>query len=257
MKANSNISSDLIAERREGLERRRQDKLFSKISREWMIAANDARYEYQFDWLGRPIIQLPQDLVALQELYWSVKPDLVVETGIAHGGSLVFNASMLTLLDIMDGQDPRESKRRAIGVDIDIRDHNKKEIDNHGLRFKIDMVEGSSVDKNVIESVKSKVRANDRVMVILDSNHEHDHVYQELIAYAELVSVGSYCVVLDTSIEYLRPDSFPNREWGIGNNPKTAVDEWLMTNSNFEIDDEIDRKLMVSVAPHGYLRRLR
>ena len=214
------------------------------------------RYAYQFDWLGRPIIQLPQDIVAFQEIVSLVKPDLILETGIAHGGSLVLSASLLCLLDVMEGLDPRQSPRKVCGVDIDIRPHNRKVLDEHPLRFKMELIEGSSIDPSIIKEVRSHAEGVERVLVSLDSNHTHDHVFAELNAYADLASVGSYCIVFDTAIEDLPAGSFPDRPWDIGNNPKTAVHEWLKIHPEFEIDKDIDNKLLISVAPDGYLKRV-
>jgi cephalosporin hydroxylase len=214
------------------------------------------KYSYQFSWLTRPIIQYPQDIVAFQEIVSTVKPDLIVETGIAHGGSLVLSASMLCLLDIMEGLDPRKSPRRVVGIDIDIRAHNRKALDEHPLRFKMDLIEGSSIDPAIIKQLRSKADGFKRVLVSLDSNHTHEHVLAELNAYADLVTVGSYCIVFDTVIEDLPAGTFTDRPWDVGNNPKTAVYEWVKIHPEFEIDKEIDNKLLVSVAPDGYLKRI-
>ncbi|MCP9830095.1 cephalosporin hydroxylase family protein [Synechococcus sp. HJ21-Hayes] len=222
----------------------------------WFLLANSHGYSYHFECLGRPLIQYPQDIVQVQELMSQVTPDLVVETGIAHGGSLVLSASMLCLLDVMEGLDPRQSPRKVVGVDIDIRPHNRKALDEHPLRFKMELIEGSSIDPDTIQQVRSYADGVDRVLVSLDSNHAHEHVLAELNAYADLVSVGSYCIVFDTVVEDLPAGSFPNRPWDVGNNPKTAVHEWLKTHPEFEIDKDIDNKLLISVAPDGYLRRL-
>lgn len=214
------------------------------------------KYSYRFKWLQRPIIQLPQDIVAFQELVSSVSPTLILETGIAHGGSLVLSASMLCLLDVMEGLNPRESPRKVVGVDIDIRPHNRQALDEHPLRFKMELIEGSSIDPTIIQEVRRHADGVDRVLVSLDSNHTHQHVLAELNAYADLVSVGSYCIVFDTVIEDLPLGSFPDRPWEVGNNPKTAVHEWLKSHPEFEIDHEIDNKLLISVAPDGYLKRV-
>jgi len=225
---------------------------------DWAVeAALKHNYTYNFNWLGLPIIQFPQDISAMQEVFWQAKPDLVVETGIARGGSLVFWASLLSLLDICDGVDPRKSTRKVLGIDIDIRSHNRKAINEHPLSFKIDMIEGSSIDPDVIQKVKSYPHADDRVFVSLDSNHTHSHVLAELNAYSDLVSIDSYCIVFDTAIEDAPPGSFPDRPWDVGNNPKTAVHQWLKTHPEFVIDKQIDNKLLISVAPDGYLRRIR
>ena len=214
------------------------------------------RYSYNFAWLSRPIIQYPQDIVAFQEIVAKVSPDLILETGIAHGGSLVLSASLLCLLDVMEGLDPRQSSRKVVGVDIDIRSHNRKALDEHPLRFKMELIEGSSIDADIIAQVHSHADGYEKVLVSLDSNHTHDHVLSELNAYADLVSLGSYCVVFDTVIEDLPAGSFPDRPWDVGNNPKTAVHEWLSMHPEFEVDKGIDDKLLISVAPDGYLKRV-
>jgi cephalosporin hydroxylase len=226
------------------------------ISAEFMRLSAENRYSYGFEWFDRPIIQYPQDIVAFQSLVSNVKPDLIVETGIAHGGSLVLSASLLSILDVMDGVDPRQSSRKVVGVDIDIRSHNRKALDEHPLRFKMELIEGSSIDPEIIQQARSHADGVDRVLVSLDSNHTHEHVLTELNAYADLVTVGSYCIVFDTVIEDLPAGSFPDRPWDVGNNPKTAVHEWLKTHPEFEIDKDIDNKLLISVAPDGYLKKI-
>lgn len=221
------------------------------------------QYSYNFSWLGRPIIQYPQDMVAMQELIWAIKPDLIIETGIAHGGSLIFSASMLAQLDMCDAIEagtsfnPKESRRKVLGIDIDIRAHNLAAIEAHPMASRIQMIQGSSIAPEIIEQVKQVASGYNRILVCLDSNHTHEHVLAELEAYAPLTSVGSYCVVFDTIIEDLPADMFPDRPWGPGNNPKTAVREYLKTHPEFEIDKHIDYKLLISVAPDGYLKRVR
>lgn len=228
----------------------------SEAAEKFFKTTVEAKYSYCFDWLGRPIIQYPQDIVAFQELVSTVKPNLIIETGIAHGGSLVLSASLLCLLDVMEGLDPRQSPRKVVGVDIDIRPHNRQALDEHPLRFKMELIEGSSIDPEIIQQVRGYADGVDRVLVSLDSNHTHEHVFAELNAYADLVSVGSYCIVFDTVIEDLPAGSFPDRPWDVGNNPKTAVHEWLKSHPEFEIDKSIDNKLLISVAPDGYLRKI-
>ena len=232
------------------------DKKITLPALQFFARSHQLQYSYNFSWLSRPIIQYPQDIVAFQELVSTVKPNLIIETGIAHGGSLVLSASLLCLLDVMEGLDPRQSPRKVVGVDIDIRPHNRKVLDEHPLRFKMELIEGSSIDPEIIQQVRSHADGADRVLVSLDSNHTHEHVLAELNAYADLVSVGSYCIVLDTAIEDLPAGSFPNRPWDKGNNPKTAVHEWLKIHPEFEIDKDIDNKLLISVAPDGYLKRV-
>jgi len=220
---------------------------------EFMLASVQRKYSYNFSWLGRPIIQYPQDIIAMQELIWSIQPDLIIETGIAHGGSLIFSASMLELNATCGG--PQDAE--VLGVDIDIRAHNRAAIEAHPMFKRISMIQGSSIAPEVIEQVKLKAADKKRVLVCLDSNHTHDHVLAELKAYAPLTSVGSYCVVFDTIIEDMPEDSFTDRPWGKGNNPKTAILEFLKSDEDFEIDKSIDSKLLITVAPGGYLKRVR
>ncbi len=212
-----------------------------------------AKYSYNFFWLGVPIIKEPQDLQALQEIIWEVKPDLIIETGIAWGGSIIFSASMLTLLEVC-GQ---IKNGRVIGIDIEIRPHNKKVILAHALSKKITMFEGSSIDKEIIRKVIKLARTKKKVLVCLDSNHTHNHVLAELRAYAPLVSIGSYCIVGDTGIEDLPVGTTSDRPWGKGNNPKTAVWEFLRENNNFKIDKIITSKLILTGSPDGYLKRIK
>ncbi len=203
------------------------------------------RYSYNFSWLGRPIIQYPQDMIAAQEIIWTVQPDVIVETGIAHGGSLIFYASLLELIG---------GTGRVIGVDIDIRAHNRIEIEKHPMHKRITMIQGSAVERTIVERVYSEAQHATKVLVILDSNHTHEHVLQELELYSPLVKKGSYLIVLDTVIEDLPDECFENRPWGRGNNPRTAVWQFLKSNNRFEIDKETENKLLLTVAPDGYLR---
>jgi cephalosporin hydroxylase len=240
-----------------------RDEKLNAQSLRWATQANAHKYSYHFEWQGRPIIQYPQDMVAMQELIWEVKPDLIIETGIAHGGSLIFSASMLALLDMCDAIEsdermyPRVSRRKVLGIDIDIRAHNRAAIEAHPMASRIQMIQGSSVAPDIITQVQSIAEKYSRVLVCLDSNHTHEHVLKELQAYAQLTSVGSYCCVFDTIIEDLPADMFPDRPWGPGNNPKTAVWEYLKAHSEFEIDKTIQHKLFITVAPDGYLKKLR
>lgn len=210
--------------------------------------SNKAQYSYNFSWMGRPIIQYPQDMIAMQELIWEIKPDLIIETGIAHGGSLIYYASLLELI----------GNGEVLGIDIDIRQHNRKEIELHPMFKRIKMIEGSSISQEIVDKVAAFAKNKKRVMVSLDSNHTHEHVLQELRLYSPFVSLGSYIVVFDTIVEDL-PDGYfsQKRPWGIGNNPKTAVNEFLKSTDNFVIDYAVDNKLLISVAPGGYLRRIK
>lgn len=216
-------------------------------AKDFNTASNSAQYSYNFLWMGRPIIQYPQDMMAMQEIIYEIKPDLIIETGIAHGGSLIYYASLLELI----------GNGEVLGIDIDIRAHNKREIESHKMYKHIQMIEGSSVDEAVIEKVR-KIAQGKKVLVSLDSNHTHDHVLKELQLYSPFVSVGSYIVVFDTIVEDLPEDYFfETRPWGISNNPKTAVYEFLKSNDQFIIDEMIDNKLLISVSPKGYLKRIK
>lgn len=244
-----------------------------KLSDLWLIHAFSMKYMYNFSSLGRPVIQTPVDMVALQEVIWEIKPDLIIETGIAHGGSLVLSASMLALLDYCDAVevgemlDPRAPRRRVLGIDIDIRTHNRAAIEAHPMAHRIDMIQGSSIAPEVVAQVCETAKRHERVLVILDSNHTHDHVLAELEAYAPLTTPGSYCIVFDTVVDDLPDSMFPDRPWGKGDNPKTAVWEYLRRLREegragidgkplaLEIDKTIENKLLITVAPDGYLRR--
>jgi cephalosporin hydroxylase len=224
------------------------DSVLHDLTRRWFINSSKYEYSYHFNWLGRPIIQFPQDIIAMQEVIWQVKPDLIIETGIAHGGSLIFYASMLEMLG---------GEGKVLGIDIDIRPHNRIEIEKHPMFRRITMIEGSSLDETIARLVHDFARGAKTVLVVLDSNHTHEHVLKELELYSSLVTKGSYLVVFDTIIEDLPDDFFPDRPWGKGNNPKTAVHEFLQSNDRFVIDKDIDNKLLISVAPEGYLRCVR
>ncbi len=227
----------------------------------FMRTSAASKYSYNFTWQGRPIIQYPQDIVAMQELIWQIKPDLIIETGIAHGGSLIYSASMLALLDLCDAIesgtviDPKKSSRKVLGIDIDIRAHNHAAIEAHPMASRIQMIQGSSIAPEIIDQVRRVAANYSRVLVCLDSNHTHYHVLAELEAYAPLTSISSYCVVFDTVIEDMQAEMFPDRPWGPGNNPKTAVREYLEKHPEFKINKEIQNKLMITVAPDGYLKR--
>ena len=238
------------------------NKVLQAASRHFMLASIEARYSYNFSWHGRPIIQYPQDIMAMQEIIWKVRPDLIIETGIAHGGSLIFSASMLAQLDLCDaiesGEmfDTRVSKRKVLGLDIDIRAHNRDAIEAHPMASRIQMIQGSSIAPEIVAEIKTIAANYKRILVCLDSNHTHDHVLAELEAYAPLTSVGSYCVVFDSVLEDMPKELSFDRPWGPGNNPKTAVWKYLESHQEFEIDSAIQDKLLVTVAPDGYLKRV-
>jgi cephalosporin hydroxylase len=265
--------SDHESETRQRLAAARGDTRLQADARAFFASSIAARYSYNFNWLGRPIIQYPQDIVALQQVIWATRPDLVVETGIAHGGSLMLSASMLALLDYCDAVesgdilDPRATRRRVVGVDIDIRAHNRAAILAHPLAHRIDMIQGSSTDAAVVAQVRALAAGHARVLVILDSNHTHEHVLAELEAYAPLTTPGSYCIVMDTVVEDLPDAAYPDRPWGKGDNPKTAVFEYLRrlategrdaadgARLQLAADKDIEDALLLTVAPDGYLRR--
>jgi cephalosporin hydroxylase len=229
---------------------------------EWFCETAKYKYSYNFEWQGRPIIQYPQDMMAMQELIWKIKPDLIIETGIAHGGSLIFSASMLALLDMVDAidggmtMDPKASGRKVLGIDIDIRKHNLAAIEAHPMASRIQMIEGSSIEPTIVGQVLEVAKKYSKILICLDSNHTHEHVLAELRAYAPLTSVGSYCVVFDSVIQDMPDNMFSDREWGVGNNPKTAVWEYLKSHPEFTIDHSIQDKLLITVAPDGYLKRI-
>lgn len=218
-----------------------------KTAAAFMDASIRSRYSYNFTWLGRPIIQYPQDIIAIQEIIYQVQPDLIIETGIAHGGSLILHASICELI----------GKGEVLGVDIDIREHNKSEILNHRMSKRISMIQGSSIDETIVKKVAEIAAGKEKVLVILDSNHTHDHVLNEMKWYAPFVTKGSYMLVFDTVVEDLANDIYDNRPWGVGDNPKTAVWEFLKTNDDFVIDSAMDDKLLISVAPSGFLKRVK
>lgn len=224
----------------------RENTALVDAAKQFNVESNKAKYSYNFSWMGRPIIQYPQDMIAMQELIWEIKPDLIIETGIAHGGSLIYYASLMELI----------GKGEILGIDIDIRDHNKTEIENHPMSKRIKMIQGSAIDENIIEKVAEIAEGKKIIMVCLDSNHTHDHVLKELELYNKFVTKGSYLIVFDTIVEDM-PKSMYDRPWDVGNNPKTAVWDFLKMNQDFEIDKNIDDKLLISVAPEGYLKRIK
>lgn len=242
---------------REGLQRASRD-FFEEIG------IGKADYVYNFFWMGVPLIQIPQDVQAMQEMIWEAKPDLIIETGIAWGGSLMFSASMLAVLESCD----LVEKPQVLGIDIDIRPHNKANILAHPLSKYITMFEGSSIDAGMIERVRDFAKGYKRVLLCLDSNHTHDHVLAELRAYAPLVSEGSYIMVGDTVIEDAPEGMVSARPWGKGNSPKSAV--WVYLDElelaqpkdvegrplKFVLDKELEHKIALTGSPDGYLKRL-
>ena len=235
-------------EKRDRVKANGQNSALIKAADMFNNASNSAKYSYNFSWMGRPIIQYPQDIIAMQEIIWEIKPDVIIETGIAHGGSLIYYASLLELI----------GNGEVLGIDIDIREHNRTEIEKHPMFKRIKMISGSSIDETIIEQVKKITQGKKTILVVLDSNHTHDHVLKELELYSPFVSAGSYIVVFDTIVEDLPEGYFSqSRPWSLGNNPKTAVNEFLQKNQQFVIDKVIDNKLLISVAPSGYLKRIK
>ncbi len=242
----NNVHQAFEAECKAEIDAQGQNETLKGLARDFFNESARHKYSYHFSWMGRPIIQLPQDMMAMQELIWSIKPDLVIECGIAHGGSIIYYASLLEL----------QGHGEVLGIDRDIRPHNRQAIESHPMFKRISMIEGSSVDLDVVEQVRALAEGK-KVILVLDSNHTHEHVLAELRLYAPLVSLGSYCVVMDTVVEDMPADAFPDRPWGPGDNPKTAVWAYLEENGDFEIDQQMNDKLLISVAPDGYLRRVR
>ena len=226
----------------------KQDNTLNRNSMNFIQDVGPHKYTYNFDWLGLPIIQFPQDMIAIQEIIWKTKPDVIIETGIARGGSLILSASILHLLN---------GNGKVIGVDIDIRPHNREAIENHPLAHRIELIQGSAVDQSIVDQVKKTIKPTDKVMIILDSNHTHEHVLKELELYSPLVTKDMYLVVMDTVVDDMPDDYFPDRPWGKGDNPKTAVHEYLKETDRFEIDESIHNKLLITVAPDGYLKCLK
>ena len=241
-----------IKDRKDRISSYAQDRELEDVSQAWRSESIKKGYPYNFSFLGRPIIQYPQDMVAVQELIWTTQPNLIIETGIAHGGSLIMSAAMLEL-NAACGGDP---SAEVVGIDIDIRKHNRVEIEKHPMFKRITMIEGSSIAPDIVDQVKRYAIGKTSVLVFLDSMHSHDHVLEELKSYADLVTVGSYCVVFDTIIDDLPAGQYPDRPWGPGDNPKTAVYEWLRSNQKFEIDKGLESKLKITVCPDGFLKRV-
>lgn len=238
---------DYRAEKQARIEAFAHDEEFRSMSNTWRAKALEKKYMNNFSWMGRPMIQLPTDVMAMQEIIWAVKPDLIIETGIAHGGSVIFSASMLELI----------GKGEVVGVDIEIRPHNRQAIERHPMSKRITLIEGSSTAPEIVTKVHAHAAGKQKILVFLDSNHTHEHVLAELNAYAGLVSAGSYCVVFDTFVEDM-PDDYKwvDRPWGKGNNPKTAIWEWIKSHPEYEIDRSLENRLLVTSAPDGFLRRI-
>lgn len=251
----TNANEKFLAEVKKRVELQSEDSTLKKIAENFMSKSHQVKYSYNFSWFGRPIIQYPQDIVTFQEIVFKVKPTLIIETGIAHGGSLILSASLLNLLDLMEGINPKDSHRKVIGVDIDIRSHNYKSIKEHPFSNKIQMIQGSSINQDTIKKIKKEISSYSNILVCLDSNHTKAHVKSELDLYSEFVTAGSYLIVFDTVIESLPKECCEDREWSVGNNPLTAVNEWIIENKDFTIDKFYDDKSLISVAKGGILKR--
>ena len=263
-KLNTNFDpvSMFTKECKEEINKQSQDQLFLELSQNWMNQSWKHKYTYHFNWLGRPIIQMPQDILALQEIIWNIKPDLIIETGIAHGGSLCLTASLLALLELEEfknnsiNQD-QIRKRKVIGIDIDIRQHNRELIENHFLSDKIEMIESSSVNKDTFNKIKSLSKDYSNILVMLDSNHTETHVLEELNLYSSLISKNSYCIVFDTIVEKMDSEFSKNRPWNKKNSPQSAIQKFLKRNKNFIVDKTIDKKIILSMAPGGFLKKIK
>jgi cephalosporin hydroxylase len=257
-----NPHETFLAEVEENIDGLGKDQDLQALSRIWVREISRHNWPYNFSWLGRPAIQFPTDAWAMQEIIWATRPDLIIETGIAHGGSLIFYASMLALIEMTEALeqgtpfDPRAPRQRVLGIDIDIREHNRQAIEAHPMANRIQMLQGSSISPETIDEVRDIADKHQRILVCLDSNHTADHVLAELEAYAPLVSPGSYCVVFDTLVDDMPEDLIGDRPWGPENNPKVAVRRFLAEHSGFEIDRRIQHKLLLTVAPDGYLKRV-
>ena len=250
LKINREMNKELekfYQERKENVKKQNENK-YRNLGINFVSETLETKYSYNFSWMGRPIIAFPQDMMAMQEIIWDVKPDLIIETGVAHGGSIVYYASLLELLG---------SDGIVVGIDIDIRKHNRDLIESHPMMKRIKLIEGSSIDEKIVNQVKDLAKTKSKILICFDSNHTHEHVLEELKLYAPLTSIGSYCVVFDTIVEDMPKEFDWNRPWNKEKNPKTAVWEYLKTNSNFKIDHSIQDKLLVTVAPEGYLKRIK
>jgi len=236
-------------ERKNDIEKMGMDVDLRKKSLEWMLHADKYKYTYNYSWMGRPIVKYPNDMLIQQELMWMLKPDLIIETGIAHGGSIIFSASMQKMMGI-DGE--------VVGIDIDIRPHNRKLIEEHPMYKNITMFEGNSTDKNFIKKIEEHVTGKKTVMVILDSLHSHQHVYLELQLYSKFVTLGSYCILPDTFIEFFPKGYYSkNRPWDVGDNPYTAMKQFINETDEFEVDKSLTNKAMITETIDGYLKRVK
>ena len=245
-------------DRREYLENVQDSKELHDMATNFHSITAPLKYAYNFDWFGRPIIQLPQDIVMMQDIIWKLKPELIIETGVARGGSLILYSSLLHLIDIANKKMKIESavESEVWGIDIKVHDENKEAIAAHPFSDKIKIFEKSSTDLDLVDDIKEKSRHFESILVILDSDHTASHVSKELELYAPLVTVGSYCVVFDSTIEDMPADQFLDRDWGPGNSPRTAANEFVSKNPNYQVDKDIDKKLLITAAAGGFVKRL-
>ena len=232
------------ADKRIKAEAQARDPALRQKALDLVIESDKYHYGYQWTWLGLPIIQLPQDIVATQEIIWATKPDVIIETGIAWGGSVVLYASILQLI----------GKGEVVAIDLNLYDHVSKQIMDYPFSSRIHLYKGSSTDPGVVARVKSHVKAGQSVMVLLDSNHTHEHVLDELRTFGPMVTKGQYVVVSDTVVEDMPAQTHRPRAWGPGNNPQTALRAYLKETDRFEIDQQVNRKLLLTYTPDGYCR---
>lgn len=223
------------------------DPEIQRLDRELTIVSDEHDYSYMWNWLGLPIIQMPADIVVTQEIIWQNRPQVIIETGVARGGSVVLHASMLQLIG--EGQ--------VVAVDIDIRPHNRAAVEEHPLAYRVTLIEGSSVEADVLDQLEAAIGDAERVMVVLDSNHTHEHVLAEIELYTRFVTPGQFMIVADTLVEDLPYQEHRPRPWGPGDNPKTAVDQYLKENPGvYEVDEVVNSKLLLTSSRGGYLRKL-
>ena len=240
--------SEFFSQRNKDIEDMASDSHLRDLSLQWMVESDRYKYTYNFTWMGRPVIKYPSDMIVQQELMWNLRPDLIIETGVAHGGSIIYSASMMKMMGITGS---------VIGIDIDIRDHNRKEIENHPMYDAIHLYEGDSTDTEIVQKVQKHVDKANTVLVILDSLHTHEHVLKELTLYSKFVSKHSYIILRDTFIEFFPKGYYSrNRPWDVGNNPYTAMHEFLKNNSSFMIDKMLSSKAVITETIDGYLKRV-
>ena len=225
-----------------------QDDAVFRQSTELVTELDRYDYTYLWSWMGVPIIQMPADIMATQEVVWTTKPDVIIETGVARGGSVLFMASLLEMI----------GKGKVIGVDIDIRAHNRETIQAHPMSKRVEMIEGGSADDDTLEKVRALIPEGASVMVVLDSDHSRDHVLAECRAYAPLITPGCYLVVADTLVGHVSEENAPKKRskiWFKGNEPLSALNDFIFENSDFEVDEVLNGKLVLSSSPGGYVRR--